>query len=402
MKRTCVVVAVLVLLGLARAGRGTLRAQEGESCVFVDVLVCDASGCHWEQSGTCESEGEEEEGAEQCDPGSEMYVVDCEAEWATMYECKDDRWEETWGAPRSCQGSEGYDVCWWDEEEEEEKCYHIPGNDTPCEDMNWSESGIQCIGQYNLSVSISPPCQRMDRLPYPRGMVTVPNDMWFRPDVSPHWNDAWSDKLGYWDCKSKLSDQGRDIKDYQIGLAVERADDVAPRWDLGYGGGARGWFASASWPFSSFGQDECGPGLDPGDTLPGFPVNMTTYWNVYWAVQYDVQADKRECEYDWKCTEWGQCSTTCDADGDGVADDGTTWVTEICDDDEDEDGVPDAHCWVHTLKGWNQIDLRPYIGMAYMPSSRSAPVRAEDPMYGVCSGMCLPIIEVQAPIKSQP
>ena len=294
---------------------------------------------------------------------------------------------------------------------EDLECWSAPDNETPCEDMNWTAAGIQCMGEYGLSVSVSVPCQRVGRIPYPRGMVIVPNRLWLTAD-SPSWNEAWSQTLDYNACLShNIGDGDRAVRNYRIGLAWERMA-TPPYWEIENAGNYQGWeVRGVVWEQASWGKPRCGPGLTPGEPLPSYRANVYTYWMPYWRIQYERQKDEGNCVWrqgaydDGRCEcipegETGSCSD--DNDDNGVSDwAGYVRVTEVCDDDENDDGIPDDHCWETEDTGWTAFDLRQFgYPTSYYVSSAAGPTPTTLEPNPACSGICIPVIEVQGVIQN--
>jgi len=292
-------------------------------------------------------------------------------------------------------------ICYWEEITIEPTCWEIPGNETPCEDLDWGTAGIQCFGEYGLDVSVSVPCQRVARIPYPRGMVIVPNRMWITD--SPAWVEAWSQTLDYNACLShSIEDDGRAVRNFRIGLAWGRMGDVLPYWEVEDSGAYRGWdVGNIVWERASWGKPECGPGLHQGEKLPAYRVNVYTYWQLYWRRVYERQRDTRECVYAWQCDHGQAVPGQCDFDGDGDIDPCYVWKEELCDTDENHDGIPDDECWQTVDSGWNVFDLRMFgYPTAYFVSSAAGPVPTDlEPDPG-CNGICVPVIEVQGLIRN--
>lgn len=402
-----VVLLVAVPATVIKADWGSCR--NGRWCVIdpaTGQVIC-------EISARCESQGGEEEGGAECTPGTQIHVVDCEAGTGTVYECSADGcgWEEVWSGDRECQGEEGYDICWWNEETGEEECTHVPGNSTPCEDLNWSAAGIQCMNEYGLSVAVTIPCQRVGRIPYPRGMVIVPNSLWVTAD-SPAWNEAWSDTLDYDECEALgISEGERAVRNFRIGLAWERSS-APPYWEIENSGSYQGWEVSGVvWEQASWGKPRCGPGLTPGELLPSYRADVYTYWSAYWNLEYQVQRQEGTCGWDGEAHDDGVCecmpegqegSCSDDANGDGISDwAGWIHVEELCDDDENGDGIPDDHCWETVNEGWSLLDLRQFGYPTTHFVSRAAGPQPTDlePNPG-CNGVCIPVIEVQGLLRN--
>ncbi len=363
---------------------------------------------HCEASGQCESEGDrdrrETEG-QICVPGSRFSYLICDEGQRCTYVCNDAGQWESWGCipvydvcvdDLVCLTPSGsYEpTCWTPETRED--------SETPCEDLDWGTAGIQCLGEYGLDVSVTVPCQRVGRIPYPRGMVVVPNRMWIDAN-SPAWVESWSQTLDYNACLSHdIKEDDRLIRNFRIGLAWERIDDMPPYWKVEESGTYRGWSVGGiAWERSSWGKPRCGPGLQQGERLPAYRVDVYTYWQAYWRRVYDRQKKFEECESDWRCDAWGQCNTVCDIDGDGHADSGTKWETYLCNTDENEDGIPDDECWEEVDSGWQPFDLRMFgYPTSYFVSSAAGPIpTALEPNPG-CSGVCVPVIEVQGLIRN--
>lgn len=388
----------------AQAVSGTTECRDG---ILRECWVGEEGenlGCVYR--GTCTDEESTESGGRECTPSSTLIVVTCTGglqACSRFYQCGEDgRWglisEICYTSPE-CRSvaclAEG--TPYWE-------CWELPGSSTPCEDLNWGASGIQCEGMYDLNVSVSIPCQRVTRTPYPRGMVAVPNSLGLAN--SPGWNEAWSETLDYNACLQRnINMDGRKVRNFRIGLAWGRMDNMPPYWEIAGVGGFRGRSVTVVWERSSFGQPVCGPGLTAGQRLPAFPGRLYTYWTAYWRIQYQVQIDRPKCVYDWRCSVPGYlCAARCDKNGDGIVDAETIWEDNLCGDDPDEQDVhgrPRDECWRDEDSGWNPIDLRSFgYPTAYFVSRRSGPMpTALEPNPG-CSGFCIPVIEVQGLIEN--
>jgi len=347
--------------------------------------------------GECETEGEEEEGDTGCVSG-ELYV--CTEESCTLceYRCVDGGWELIGCEEVPIQEGDYSFACLFITEDEW-YCWTLPGNETPCEDMNWGAAGIQCLGEYGLSVSVSIPCQRVERVPYPRGMVLVPNRMEILPGGETA--EAWSNTLDYNACLSyDLTDGERAIRNYRIGLKWQRIDWMPPYWEVEESGSYYGSVVgNIIWDHSSWGKPECGPGLQPGERLPAFRVRVYTYWQAFWRRIYERQKTITECTSDWRCGAWGECNTVCDLDGDGNKDEGTAYETRLC--GADSDGMPDDECWETVDSGWQPFDLRMFgYPTSYFVSSAAGPVPTSLEPNPPCSGLCVPVVEVQGVIRN--
>ena len=401
-------ILVIVVVALTVGALGPAHAQEEGSQTCVDGVLWEltlAGGTlTWVVAGSCQSEGSEEPGEKGCQPIGAIWTTETCTEngraEACIYRCTEDGWVQI-GCGDIVMGCVNDRVCysetgqWYDL-----NCWDKPGNSTPCEDLSWSLAGIQCFADYDLSVSVSVPCQRVVRTPYPRSMVAVATHLQFNA-ASPAWNEAWSRTIGYNECLSRdIDHDGRAVKDFKISLAWGRMN-TPPYWEIEGAGSARGWETNALWQKASYFGDTCGPGLDGQRDLPAYRGRVYTYWTAYWRIQYDYQKDTRVCKHDWKCGVIYDCpDPVCDEDDDGKEDDKTKWVTEICDDDEDENGIPDDHCWAEYDSGWVAIDLREFgYPTPYFVSGLSGPDLAQEPGAS-CNGFCIPVIEVQGPIAN--
>lgn len=364
--------------------------------------------------GVCESEGGEEEGKQHCTTGLALNIYTCENGeiWLTWYKCIDGEWifqdKQLTASGVDCNEVQDQ-FCLLDGPRIE--CQDLPDNETPCEDLDWSTAGIQCLGEYGLNVSVTVPCQRVGRIPYPRGMVVVPNRMWITAD-SPAWVESWSQTLDYNACLNKDIKEGdRLVRNFRIGLAWGRINSMPPYWEVEDSGVYRGWVARGIvWERSSWGKPECGPGLH-GERLPAYRVRVYTYWQAYWRRVYERQKKTTECVWRQDAHDDGRCECippgeegSCDDDtnGDGVSD-WAGWVTEevLCDTDADGDGIPDDECWETVDSGWQPFDLRAFgYPTSYFVSSAAGPVPTTlEPNPG-CSGVCVPVIEVQGVIRN--
>ncbi|MCD6286816.1 MAG: hypothetical protein J7M39_12970 [Anaerolineae bacterium] len=383
----------------------------GECTLQGDTITC-------QESAACESEGgpgDSESGEEQvCEPGDwlsvqreetqadgrchasiEYYQCGYDGKWVrtnreeyTVAECRDQVTVcQLWAGP------DYTDICW-----------EVPLNPTPCEDMNWSANGIQCVGEYGLNVSVSVPCQRVRRIPYPRSMVLVPALMQLDPD-SPAWREAWSQTLDYNACLNQNIKEGdRLVRNYRIGIAWGRDDDIPPVWrveDAAVQSRPDG-SAVVSWEKASWGKPRCGPSLDPeGDPLPAYRAQVYTNWTAFWRRIYERQKTDWECVYAWQCSYGQDIAGQCDHDGDGHFDRCYVPKQVLCDDDENDDGIPDEHCWDTVDSGWQPFDLRMfgYPTSQFVSGAAGPAPTAREPNPG-CNGLCIPVIEVQGVIRN--
>lgn len=414
-----VVVLMTGLVSAVLAGRPAIAApaRQGNGFCSVEGQWCSFDGMgqlNCEISGQCESEGGEEEGDTGCTPGDQWATRTCEEDglYECVYRCAEDgtSWEEL-GCAMAAPECEHDEWCYWDGETFEGGCWELPDNETPCEDMNWGAAGIQCMGEYNLSVSVSVPCQRVGRIPYPRGMVVVPNRLWITAD-SPAWNEAWSQTLDYNACLShNIGDGDRAVRNYRIGLAWERMA-TPPIWEIENSGTYQGWeVRGVVWEQASWGKPRCGPSLTPGELLPSYRADVYSYWTAYWKIQYERQREGFECVWRQTAADNGECGCVpeghdgqCSDDNDhnGISD-WAGWMPEqvLCDDDENDDGIPDDHCWEMTDTGWTAFDLRQFgYPTSYFISLAAGPMPTTlEPNPG-CSGICIPVIEVQGVISN--
>ena len=411
------VLVVLVLLGIpfqttaappAQSGGEDMGCAGGINCIadFVGgTLACI-------DDGQCTSEGSQS-GSYRCNPGTAVAVCECqEGNNCVIYICDDGIWKEirsSVASPEWCGYACIYDVtgtgigtiCWELTREE---------TDFPCEDLDWGANGIQCIGKYGLTVSVRVPCQRIGRVPYPRGMVLVPNRMWFLP-TSPSWAESWSQTLDYNACLEKnISSDGRRVRNYRIGLAWSR-ENIPPYWEVETVGGFRGWSIQASWERSSWGRERCGPGLRAGEKLPAFRVRVFTYWTPYWRRVYERQKRETRCVWSEAASSANSCecippgytgSCEDDTNRDGIRD-WAGWVNrdELCSDDSNGDGIPDDHCWETVDSGWQAIDLRRFgYPTPYFVSAAAGGVPTPQDPNPQCTGLCIPVIEVQGLIEN--
>lgn len=396
-------------------------ADDGDGWCVTGVGECTLQGstltCR--ESATCESQGDEggkDEGNERlCEPGQWLRI---EREYTETdgrcyfvieyYQCDEDgqQWKltnrETGTFANDCRNRTV--VCeLYAGPDFTDRCWEVPNNPTPCEDLNWSAGGIQCLGEYNLNVSVSVPCQRVLRTPYPRSMVLVPTLMQLDPR-SPSWNEAWSQTLDYNACLNQnINEDGRLVRNYRIGIAWQRDDDIPPVWrveDAAVQSRTDG-SAVASWEKASWGKDRCGPSLRPGDDpLPAYHGQVYTNWTALWRRVYERQKMEWECVYAWQCSYGQDIAGQCDHDGDGHNDHCYVPKQELCDEDLDHDGIPDENCWETVDSGWQPFDLRMfgYPTPNFVSGAAGPAPTAQEPNPG-CSGFCIPVIEVQGVIR---
>jgi hypothetical protein len=405
MRLVAVIATTLLVTSVGQVSASVSGDGASGGCVGPGGIWCGGGGCSWDISGDCTSEGGSEPGSSGCRPGSRVSSTECIGGriQETLYTCnaQGTGWTSQPGPANghSCADDSADQICTYNEYGIPEECWEIPDSDIPCDDLDLSASGIQCANSWGLHVSVSVPCQRVGRQPYPRGMVTVYNFLAFDADSSPSWNEAWSRTLGYHEClDNSISHGGRDVRNLRIGLAWGRRDDMLPYWDFGSAGSTRGWTARAAWEHSSYGQPECGPGLQVGEKLPAFPVRVYTYWNAYWRMVYQYLRDERHCRYDG--VEASRNYGNCDNDHDGSIDKGYVWKYEVCRDDDNHDGIPDDHCWTTYDSGWNLIDLTPFYGSSYYISGATGIVPTHLEPNPACNGLCIPVIEVQGVIEN--
>ena len=439
------VVLMVVLVMVIPIGRLATAApsQQDDGVCYPDGTWCyfdDSLGqMRCEVSSQCQSEGSEEEGAEDCTPGRSWDVRTCEEDCrctVCTYFCSS---EGEWTSAGECvmvgiSDEHCFDrACLREPGGAQATCWDLPGNDTPCEDVDWGASGIQCLGEYGLNVSVSVPCVRVRRAPYPRGLVTVPNVLWLAEGASgtPTSVTAWSDTLGYNACLnhsdigSAFGDGTQKVRNLQIGLRWVRRTDVPPVWETSDGMRAVGAAAAFTWPYSSYGEPRGGIGLYR-ERLPAFKVDLTTYWTLQWNVKYELQ--KKEAP------DWGECGCTggasnlddnagwrpCDGDqpldrtpgergtppaGLCVGADewwGAWWEgVQYCDDDGDDSSEPPDRCWEQHEEGWTDVDLTRFgYPTSYFISRAAGPVPTWLEPNPACNGVYVPVIEVQGVISN--
>ncbi len=290
----------------------------------------------------------------------------------------------------SCQGSDGDDGNGGDVIPPCEPTVGDGGVEMECEGdgqagFNW--------GYYIKAWADIPP-HRVKRTPFPRGMVTVPNEFdllaepWISESGGPHFDGTgfFSDKVNLPDPVREEPEPG-DIKDYQIGVRWRRVGDKYPGlgsvpphcfdfddrpWNIeagaspaacgmpGFDGHVR---VSHSYETSSWDMPANGPRVDlENQTVPdvwdlqSYQVKVPTYWIVEW----------RDRWYAWEPTgavDWGDCS--CWGDGEptnephrrgcvappGICVNSGEWYGQVGDLEYD---------WVLHDSGWYGIDLRDY------------------------------------------
>lgn len=424
-------VVLVVLLASAVAALLTARpvaaasaADDGDSWCVTGVGECTLQGdtLTCQDSAVCESQGGSEPGQQEgrCQPGMNLIVTtgrdypdDRCLSTTRFYVCNaDGQWEFDSASsgliPRSIAPNQDCDqakACTW-ETMDDIQCWDLDiqdGNNTPCEDLNWSAGGIQCLGEYGLNVSVSVPCQRVRRIPYPRTMVLVPTLMQLDPN-SPAWREAWSQTLDYNACLNRnISEDGRLIRNYRIGIAWGRDDDTLPVWQVedAQVQPRPDGSAVAVWEKASWGKDRCGPSLRPGDDpLPAYHARVYTNWTAFWRRIYDRQKMDWKCVYAWQCSYGQDIAGQCDHDGDGRFDHCYVPQQELCDDDKDHDGIPDDNCWETVDTGWQPFDLRMfgYPTPQFVSGAAGPAPTAQEPNPS-CNGFCIPVIEVQGVIR---
>jgi hypothetical protein len=221
------------------------------------------------------------------------------------------------------------------------------GLDPPCEPtLTTGGVELECDGDgehgfdwgWYIQVWATIPPHRVKRTPFPRGMVTVPNefDLLAEPWISESGGPRF-DGTGFWSETVNIPDPIRaepepgDLKDYEIGVRWRRVGDQYPgfgavpphcfdfderEWNLAAGAppaacgvpeGDGHVRVTHSYETASWGKPPNGPRADferriVPDVwdLESYQVRVPTYWVVEW----------RDRWYAWEATgevEWGEC-----------------------------------------------------------------------------------------------
>jgi hypothetical protein len=272
--------------------------------------------------------------------------------------------------------------------------------------------GVWC-GNYQIDVDAVVPPHLVVRNPWPRGLVTVPNQFSILPD--PQYSEPGG-AGGEWSEKGAEHDTGRDgshenqIANYQMGLRWRRIDELPVwtfderPWNIGrdYGNGtcsssAQGVDVSHAYETASSDISNPGSGGDADDkprngpsltgewNLPAYQVVVGTHWALDWAQQWDqwekVGTIDRCCHVDGGCK---------DKDYDGCKFDWDGWSTHS----------EDVYEWVHHFDGWYTVDLTNWGEPNWYYTSYSVRSSGDGVNWGpVLDVVPVPVIEVQSVIQ---
>jgi hypothetical protein len=304
----------------------------------------------------------------------------------------------------------GVNVCWPTDVVYLEDCCgpHCPcGEPTselqPC---TGSATGLNC-SEFEASVKASLPVWTANREPYPRALVTLPEEVWVsdaagNPVASLPTVETWGDPVNpggsNCDCRANgTCDEDPPPKgtvcDYKLGLRVEPGNEP-PTWSFEGCGSMTGWRARCGWNRSSWGKPELGVGMAPDcPTLPAYTVHATVpYWWSFARQWYTWEKVGDDCE----CVCHGGGGTNECSGEEGLcvnAPDTEHWELE-CD---------PVYGWKHHAPDWVLLDLRDYgWPTPYMinPNVQLIPHPPCEPNPPV-GAIYVPCIEVQAPIEKQ-
>jgi hypothetical protein len=263
-----------------------------------------------------------------------------------------------------------------------------PGIDTEC-------------SEWGATVSASMPVWHADRIPYPRGLVTLGTSFWtsdadgnFTTDlpVTEVWGspvDPGGDDCACRDDGSCDDDPppGGTICEFRLGLRAEPGNEP-PSWSCENDGGGIGYRVSCLWNHSSAGKEYLGKGLSCED-LPAFAVRASVpYW---WSFARQ-----------WE--RWEQVGEDCECVCQGEAgDDECTGEPGLCTGENEhwELDCDPIYGWKDYGPDWVLLDMRDYgYATPYMrnPQVRLATYRTCGPHpVGV---LYVPCIEVQGVISN--
>ncbi|MBU0495604.1 MAG: hypothetical protein KKB13_27465 [Chloroflexi bacterium] len=256
-----------------------------------------------------------------------------------------------------------------------------------------------CIAQVQAAI----PCVRVTREPYPRGLVSVPMQFTLG---GPDQAEMWSNPLPEGVPPGTVSCMGQSharYRDYQLGLKWVRIGSAAwgatglpgpqpgaPYWTFDErswnpGGSASGETVMHRYETSSWGKPTNGPA-----GLPAYQVSLSTYWGLFWAVQYD----------EWQCVAGEDRCVPRNPDGTcrGQATAYQPWCGDLCPNQSGNARWVCTACdWVHQFDGWHLIDLRPYGSPNWYDTSQKVAL----PQQGVgCANVIpVPVIEAQGVIE---
>jgi len=279
--------------------------------------------------------------------------------------------------------------------EEEQPC--TPGTETVC-------------SEWGASVRAGLPAWPANREPYPRALVTLPEEVWVsdaagNPTTVLPSVEVWGSPVdpGGDDCDCRDDDSCDDdpppegtVCEFKLGLRADPGNEP-PTWSFEDCGSTIGWSAQCTWNRSSWGKPELGVGMAPDcPALPAYAVHATVpYW---WSFA-------RQWEQ-WEAigTEWSDCFCRPEGEPLGIPHQGcgadacgecSGWCGRI--------GI-EQYGWKHHGPDWVLLDLTDYgWPTPYMlnPNVQMIPHPPcePNPPVGV---IYVPCIEVQAPIEKQP
>ncbi len=251
---------------------------------------------------------------------------------------------------------------------------------------------VNCLGEYEVSVSLRLPAWHANRDPYPRGMVYVPTRFWM---VDAPAAEAWSAPVDIGD-----ADEGCDadhvgvINDWKIGLRTEPAL-LSPHWEAEECGAFDGPVGSCTWQKASWGKPYLGVGKD-GEPLPAYRVTGWLPYNWFSRTTWD------ECVEEYK---WGECGCsgvdpTGSPDWQDCGDPPPGICVGVYDDPQTEwwgKWREPEYRWQHHDSGWRFIDLTLFgYPTSWMPNPnvQQVPTALEpNPPVGA---LYVPVIEVQS------
>jgi hypothetical protein len=304
---------------------------------------------------------------------------------------------------------EGYDMCWPTDVEYVEECCgpHCPcGEPTdvlqPC---TGTMIGMNC-SEFEARVQASLPVWHANREPYPRALVTLPEEVWVsdaagNPVTTLPTSEKWGDPVdpGGDDCDCRGSgtcDQDPPptgtVCEYKLGLRVQPGNEP-PTWTFEDCGSTTGWRARCGWNRSSWGKPESGVGVAPDcPALPAYALHATVpYWWSF-ARQWDTWEQTGE-----------DCDCVCQS---GPGNDECSGEQGLCTGENEhwERDCEPIYGWKHHGPDWVLLDLRDYgWPTPYMlnPNVQLVPHPPCEPSPPV-GVIYIPCIEVQAPIEKQP
>ena len=272
-----------------------------------------------------------------------------------------------------------------------------PGTSTAC-------------SEWGASVQAELPVWYVNRDPFPRAMVTVPEYLWVsdangNPITQLPTQETWGNPVdpGGSNCDCRANDTCDEnpppvgtICNFRLGLKAEPGNSP-PTWTFEDGGTAFGYRVAVQWEHSSAGKPSDGRGLNC-EPVPAFSVHATVpYWwylGRRWE-QWEKTGTQTKCAYIDPATgqvacyykEFGCYSGPTNPCSAGWED----WETRTV----------DVYGWKQHGPNWVQLDMRSYgLPTPYMPNPRIqlAPVRPCGPHpVGV---VYVPCIEVQGVISN--